>query len=1603
MKKVFFPLFLLSCGLLNAQFITTPDTAICFGESATLIASGGNITPSLVNTDDVHSGVIPIGFDFNFYGNTYNECLISANGYFTFDLDQANQYSPWPIDVPIPNPNNLPENAIMAPWHDIDPSIGGNIIYGTYGAAPNRVFYVVWCGMPMYSCNNLIAGQYIQIFEHSNKIEMHIDEKPLCIDWNNGNAIQGLVNENSTLFEIVDDPVLLQPRNFPLQWTATDEGWEFIPNANFDDYTVNQIAYNPIATGTVVWTDQFGNQVGNGLETTVTPPVGQNYYFITVEDVCTGETIYNVDTVLVDVAPPTNAGLDSVVFLCDDISNQVDLNTFLSTNSDVGGSWFLDTNTTNPYINVNESSSGIYNYITYGLNANCNDTSTINLTINALPDAGVEGLRLVCAGYAEFSLFDELNGNPDVGGIWLNENSVQVSDIFDPATSPVGEYTYFLQGLNACPSDSQKVIINYQQGFNIETFATPVTCQGYDDGSITIIAENSTISPIVYSIDGGTSFVSYYSFQNLDYGDYNVVVKDGVGCITEEEVTVLSSQPPISVYVAGTDVVCHGDSTSTIFVETISGGNITTGYTYTWFTSGTNQVIGTDSSVQVPVGGYYLVVEDDNGCQGTDEVSVEEPNQLTFDIDRTEISCQGSSDGSAQVTVTGGATPPYTLSWSSPTSSLFSFSNSSTTPTTMLSNVGVGSYVLEVIDSNNCVESLSLDFNEPSVALSLSVDVDSITCFGSSSGIAQATVNGGLAPYSYQWSSGHITPIANNLSSGDYEVLVTDSRGCMVSDSVKIDSNPEIILTLTSTPTTCYGDLDGSASVSASGGSGTLTYLWSTNEPGDSIISKPFGEYWVKVEDDLGCYVIDTIQIGQPLPFKVQLLTNDVKCYGGSDGSISSIVSGGTPFSGQPYTYSWSDANGSIGSDTSAIFSLSSSVSAYSLEITDANGCVSSSSTFISEPTPLTLDSNNIESSYCLNIPSGKASVLASGGYLDYDSYYTFLWNTGDTTAFIDDQLSGFYEVVVKDDNHCTDTLELYIPLDETFVVEMTTEPLSCYGDGSGLAIASTEGGFGPYTYDWNTPSGVFQTMNVSSVDSLSNLSSGVTSVVVTDVNGCAKTKFASVEEPSELLFSIFKISDESCTGDVSSCDGELVLSAVGGTGTYMYYHTQGTLSDTLYSDTSVTVSDLCSGDYSVFVEDERGCVGVTSGSGLMSPVSINTGLVVTSSINTSAGAVTNNILCYGDTLASMSALNPNTSFDYHWYVNGSYFTSGTSAMLPAGDIELRAEYGSCYTTSSPVSIYQPSQIVLTDLVSSVSCFGGTDGSISVDASGGTPFYDYAWYDGSDSLLSTGVTSLNDLSSGDYELIVTDANNCDRSFSIYVDEPLALSGTSVDSDASCWGGSDGSSVVTVSGGTSPYVIDWQGVDSTSLSAGSYPVLLTDANLCSSTLNVSIGQPSAIVADFDVNSTPFVAQVSGGTPSYSYAWLYFGSSQGSSSTYSPSMGDGDYTLLVTDANGCEKREMKMYTGTVGVVEEESTEVLIYPNPAQDYFVIEVVGANQQEEYELKIIDSRGRTVHEKLFEKTLKVESRNLSAGIYLLRLKNNSTITQRKILISDLK
>ena len=378
--------------------------------------------------------------------------------------------------------------------------------------------------------------------------------------------------------------------------------------------------------------------------------------------------------------------------MCDvtDGLQTVDLFNFLGNDFDYGGNWFENNIIVSNEQNVVEGSTGEYSYITYGVNDLCNDTSFISLNVNKLPNAGVEGYKLVCSGDPNFSMFDELNGIPQIGGEWYDPNFNNVTEIFDPLTSEVGTYTYVVEGLNACPSDSQFLYIDYQEGFEIETYSFPVTCNGYQDGSIVLFANNNTVAPITYSIDGGVSYHDYNEFNNLEYGIYSVQVRDGNGCITDSVAIVSSAAPEINVLTTATDVLCYGDSSAIASVSFISGGNIeNSSYQYNWFQSGTDELVGTTESIQVPVGGYYLVVEDDNGCQGTDEVSVEQVNPITFSAETEDITCYGGTDGQIQVVVTGGGTPPYNLKWT----------NQGDINSSFLYNLSAGVYDLEISDS----------------------------------------------------------------------------------------------------------------------------------------------------------------------------------------------------------------------------------------------------------------------------------------------------------------------------------------------------------------------------------------------------------------------------------------------------------------------------------------------------------------------------------------------------------------------------------------------------------------------------------------------------------------------------------------------------------------------------------------------------------------------------------------------------------------------------------------------------------------------------------------------------------------------------------------
>ena len=144
MKRIllFIVFLLFNIPYIKSQIILNNDTVVCSMQTFTLNAISSDVDSLII--DDAYTDVVNLGFNFDFYGNTYSKMLISSNGYVTFDTTNAGGYSPYSVTMPIPNPGNEPENAIMVPWHDPDPNIGGAIYFGSFGTSPNKVYVVTW-------------------------------------------------------------------------------------------------------------------------------------------------------------------------------------------------------------------------------------------------------------------------------------------------------------------------------------------------------------------------------------------------------------------------------------------------------------------------------------------------------------------------------------------------------------------------------------------------------------------------------------------------------------------------------------------------------------------------------------------------------------------------------------------------------------------------------------------------------------------------------------------------------------------------------------------------------------------------------------------------------------------------------------------------------------------------------------------------------------------------------------------------------------------------------------------------------------------------------------------------------------------------------------------------------------------------------------------------------------------------------------------------------------------------------------------------------------------------------------------------------------------
>lgn len=504
----------------------------------------------------------------------------------------------------------------------------------------------------------------------------------------------------------------------------------------------------------------------------------------------------------------------------------------------------------------------------------------------------------------------------------------------------------------------------------------------------------------------------------------------------------------------------------------------------------------------------------------------------------------------------------------------------------------------------------------------------------------------------------------------------------------------------------------------------------------------------------------------------------------------------------------------------------------------------------------------------CYGANDGAANLTVSGGV----SPYTYEWSNGATSQNLTGIGSGSYSVTVTDSRGAS--ASACFTITEPKPIQLSFQSQSGCGSSSGAVNLTVTGGTGPYTYSWS---------NGATTEDLSGLSNGTYSVSVTDASGCIKSGSVFVAITNSLKAYLTK-KDISC---YKSNDGSLSVIVYDGSAPYKYKWSTG--------DTTASISGLSDGNYSVTITDAFGCT-LTLQETIIRPALLITSLATTQ----------NN--CSGAHL-DLSVSGGVTPYRYAWS-NGvktedQYVAqSGTYSVLVSDKNGCRG-YQSVYVSGLSV-------LSLSATSTSVTCLGGpNDGSVNLSVTGGTAPYTYAW--------STGATTedLTAVAAGTYIVKVTDATGCIKEHSVVVNPPKMFSYQILADQISCQGADDGSIAIMVYGGTSPYSYLWSTGETTvgisGLTPGTYYCDIKDAAGCTQRVTYSLEEPEQMsvtqaVTEDPCNGSSIDLSVSGGTGDYSYEW--------SDSTYTEDrtdLGDGTYTVIITDENGCQATETFFISG------------------------------------------------------------------------------------------
>jgi gliding motility-associated-like protein len=818
---------------------------------------------------------------------------------------------------------------------------------------------------------------------------------------------------------------------------------------------------------------------------------------------------------------------------------------------------------------------------------------------------------------------------------------------------------------------------------------------------------------------------------NLKEIDGNIVVVTTQGIYAK---TILQSPTFVWSTGATTPTISVNPSTTTTYMVTVDYGNgltCSSSFTITvnpidTVNAGIDQSVCAGSSVTlsatgatsyswsggvqngvafVPsVSGQYIVTSTNSVCVGIDTVDIIVNSNPTVSGTAINPLCSNLS-GEIAITISSGQAP-YTVLWSNG-------ANSNT-----IQNLSSGIYTVSVTDNNNCIAAASYTISIPS-PISLSAVVANSNCTNSATGAIDISVSGGTAPYFYTWSNGATIQDLTNLLGGTYAITVTDNNGCTESDSFQITQTTGLSITSNVVNPTCGTTNNGLIDISVFGGTPAYAYLWSNGSSTQDLSSLGTGTYSVSVTDANGCVATVVYTLTAPIPLSISFTNNNIGCFGDSTGYINSNVTGGQ----SPYSYFWN-----TGANTPNITNVIAGT--YTLTVNDAGGCTSTSSVQIYQPQLPLVISAAITPSQCFGVNNGSIDIFATGGTV----LYNYNWSNGATTQDLQNISSGNYSLILTDGNGC-----IY---DTAFVVSQPALPLtsqtsqvnvSCQNGNNGFVNLTVSGGQQPYSYNWS---------NGQTTQDLFSLSAGTYTLILTDGNGCIAYDTVTIVQPS-IAFSLGGvITNVACFG---ASTGFIDLNVSGGVAPYTYIWNNG--------GSNQDLSNLQAGNYNIIVFDANNCQESQSFS------------ITQPTFDLQANTVVEDLICTSNETGSIdvTVTGGTSPYSYLW-TNGQ--TVQDLINVGTGNYSLTiSDNNGCQITLSE-NISAPAQPLTTSATTAnVSCFGFSDGQITLATLGGVSPYEYQWSNGQTASL------IDSLTAGLYSVLVTDANGCENSLSVQITQP----------------------------------------------------------------------------------------------------------------------------------------------------------------------------------------------------------------------------------------